>query len=108
ARRHSQELEKHAQVAAAIMIKPDMPVVGMQIEGEAVRVTDQAELEVGVRVYDDRYQHDPDFYKDFTAGRREHKLYRLTPRSITLFSELDFPGTPQQVWQPAGAQSPLA
>lgn len=100
ARRHSQEIASNAKVAAAIMLKPDNPVIGVQIEGVAIQLADRAELEKAVRVYDDRYHHDPEFFDDYVAGKREHKVYRLTPRSIVLFSEVDFPGDPRQEWNP--------
>lgn len=99
-RRHSQEIADHAKVAAAIAVQAN-PSVGIQVEGEAERLTDVANLRKAAELYHQRYQHDLDFVQDFVADRRQHKFYRLKPRLIVLFDEKTFPQNPRKEWRPA-------
>lgn len=96
-RRHSQEIEQNPNIAVTIVVKSDQPVVGVQIEGEA-NVIDDAEV---VRFVMERYllRHGvgKDFYDNFIAGKNQHQLYKLTPKSIVLFDEVNFAGDPRQV-----------
>lgn len=101
-RRHSHEVEAHRQVGAAIAVrlKVGEKVVGIQVEGDAVRVTDSAELEHAARAYDARFHHDPAFIQDFIDGKREHKFYRLKPRLFVLFDERTFATDARKEWRP--------
>ena len=100
-RRHSQEIHGHTKAAAAIPIKhtPGKAVVGLSVEGEAILVTDMAETKAAARLYADRYQRNKQWYRDFIAGKTNHKLYRLKPRSFVLFDEEVNPKDPRQEWK---------
>ncbi len=99
-RRHSQEIRDHSKVAAAIAIKPQQPVIGMQIEGIAEQLTNSADIEKAAKIYYERYKSDADFFtnfvEDFVSGVRLHKFYRIAPKAIVLFDEVDFPQSPRQ------------
>ncbi len=101
-RRHSQEIAAHTKVAAAIPIAyvAGEKVVGMQVEGDAAEVADEAELKKAAELYHARFSHDDDFVEDFVAGRREHKFYRIKPRLIVLFDEQTFAANARKEWQP--------
>src|SRR5690606_14682804 len=50
-RRHSKELMGNSKVAAAIAIKQDQPIIGVQIEGIAEEVEDAGVVESVVQKY---------------------------------------------------------
>jgi len=100
-RRHSQEVEKNPNVAAAIAIKfEDKPVIGLQVEGKAETVQDAAIVKRVMDDYVDKYDSGKDFYDNFITGTNKHKLYKLTPELFVLFDELHFPNEPRQEWLP--------
>lgn len=95
--RHSQEIHEHKKVAAAIPIKfSDLVVVGLQLEGDANLVEDQDEIKKASRLYTDKFQRGEDWYKDFLAGKNEHKLYKIKPRVVVLFDRENFPDNSRQ------------
>ncbi len=98
ARRHSEEIKNHSKVAAAIPIKyvPGEKVVGLQVEGEASLIEDAEEIKSAMRLYTDTYNRGEDWYKDFLAGKNNHKVYKLKPRAFVIFDEESFPGDPRQ------------
>lgn len=98
-RRHSQEIEQNSNVAATIAVNLDQPVVGVQIEGEADIVDDRDVVKSVMKRYVAKYGVGKDFYDNFTSGKSQHKLYQLTPKSMVLFDEINFPGDPRQEWK---------
>jgi uncharacterized protein YhbP (UPF0306 family) len=98
-RRHSQEIAKHSKVAAAIAIKPDKPVVGLQIEGDAEEITDAATIAAIMKQYVAKYSSGQSFYDNFISGKNQHRLYRLRPRLFVLFDEVNFPKDGRQEWR---------
>lgn len=101
-RRHSEEIHKHQEVAAAIPIKhvPGKAVVGISLEGDAFLVKDDTkEVKMAARLYADRYKTGEKWYRNFIAGKNPHKLYRLSPRLMVLFDEEAFPKNPRQEWK---------
>lgn len=101
-RRHSQEIRDDARVAAAMAIQsaPGKPVIGVQVEGDARRVTDHETIKKVMRQYVDRHGKDEQWHDEVVAGRDEHLLYCLQPRLYTLFDQQNFPEDPRQEWQP--------
>lgn len=92
-RRHSREIADNPHVAAAIVVKADWPVIGVQIEGIADVVDDADEVKRVMDVYTEKYHgFGKDFYELFMAGENKHQMYRLTPEHVTMFDELNFPG----------------
>lgn len=101
-RRHSQEIDKNAKVAAAIVIKDDMPTIGLQIEGKAVVVTEAAEVKKIMEKYVKKFHEGELFYDRFLAGSNKHVLYRLEPRVIALIDDAQFPDAGIKEWRPQG------
>lgn len=97
-RRHSQELEAHPQVAAAIAVKHvnGEPVVGIQVEGTAAELAPSPDNRQVAEAYAARFGRDAQWTEDFVAGKTEHRLYKLTPAHIYLFDEVNFPGKGRQ------------
>lgn len=96
-RRHSKEIAVNPQVAAAIAIKHDLPVIGMQAAGEVTIVSDEAVVERIIASYMKKYDGaGKDFHQRFIAGKNKHQLYKLTPTMLVLFDEVHFKTDPQQ------------
>lgn len=95
-RRHSQEIALHADVAVAIAIKTDLPVIGLQAEGRADMVTDEEVVKDVMPLYVEKYGSGKSFYSNFVAGNNQHMMYKFTPRRCALFDEVHFPDNPQQ------------
>lgn len=98
-RRHSLELAAHNKAAAAIAVKTDMPVTGIQIEGEVSIVTEPAEVKRIMEIYVAAHGGGKDYYNNFVTRTAQHSLYKLTPKNIVLFDEFKFPETPRQEWK---------
>jgi len=100
-RRHSQEIEKNPQVAAAIAIKfEDKPVIGLQVEGKVDTIQDAAIVKSVMDDYVAKYDSGKEFYINFTVGTNKHKLYKLTSELFVLFDEVNFPNNSRQEWRP--------
>lgn len=90
-RRHSEGVAVNARVAAAIVVKQDLPVVGLQIEGVAGEVADADEVKAVMELYVAKYGSGARFYEAFIKGKNRHRIYKLTPKRVNLFDELHFP-----------------
>lgn len=96
-RRHSQDIAVDNNVAIAIAIKPDLPVIGIQAEG-AVAIVSEAKIVEKVMVqYVEKYNSGKDFYKNFIEGTNQHQMYKFTADSMILFDEKSFPDNPRQI-----------
>jgi hypothetical protein len=98
-RRHSREITVQQKAAAAIAVKHDKPVTGIQIEGDAEEVTDAGVITDVMEKYTAKYDAGRDFYDNFLAGKNQHRLYRIRPRMFVLFDEVNFPENGRQEWQ---------
>lgn len=95
--RHSKEIENHPKVAVAIPVKfESLSVVGLQIEGNAQVVKNTSEIKRIARLYTDKFSRGEDWYKNFIAGKNEHKLYRIKPKLFVLFDPENFPDKERQ------------
>jgi ribonuclease HI len=96
-RRHSEEITVNPHAAAAITIKQDLPVIGIQAEGVVELVDDSAQVEKILAVYIKKYDGaGKDFYQRFIDGKNMHQLYKLTPSQLVLFDEAHFKDQPAQ------------
>jgi len=86
-RRHSQEIIQNAHVAVAIVVKADMPVIGVQMEGEAKLVNDIALVKQVMEKYVAKYGLGAKFAANFAAGKNKHQLYSFTPTQTAVFDE---------------------
>lgn len=91
-RRHSQELAVQADVAAAVVVKQDQPVIGVQLAGNAEEMTDLETIKEIMKLYVAKYNKGEKFYDAVVAGTNKHHMYKLTPNDISLFDEMTFPG----------------
>lgn len=98
-RRHSLELAADSRVAVAVVVKQDLPVIGIQAEGSAEAVTDPDVVKKIMDVYIAKHGTGAEFYDKFVAGTNVGKLYKFTPSSAVLFDEVNFPGNGRQVVQ---------
>ncbi|MDB5185758.1 MAG: hypothetical protein JWL85_281 [Candidatus Saccharibacteria bacterium] len=99
-RRHSQEIIKNPNIAVAIVVKTDQPVIGMQIEGRAEIVEDITVIENIMELYIAQHGQGQDFVDNYKAGSAQHRMYRLTPKSIVLLDEVHFKETGRTIWEP--------
>jgi ribonuclease HI len=97
-RRHSREIATQPEVAIAIAVKHDLPVIGLQAEGTVEVVNDATVIKSIVDSYTKKYDGvGKDFYDRFMVGVNKHLLYKMTPRKLVLFDEAHFASDPQQV-----------
>lgn len=96
-RRHSQEITLNTNVAVAIAIKQDLPVIGIQAEGTVTIVEDAALVESVLATYTAKYDGaGKEFHTRFAEGKNKHQLYKLTPNQLVLFDEVHFKDQPSQ------------
>jgi hypothetical protein len=93
-RRHSREVAENEKVAAAIVIHQDVPVVGVQVEGDVHIVRDIEEATGVLALYIEKYGKGKDFVRRLERGENQHELYCLVPRKIMLFDERTRPDAP--------------
>jgi uncharacterized protein YhbP (UPF0306 family) len=86
-RRHTAELINDPRAAVAIVVKSDVPVIGVQLEGEVVRITDSFEVKAVMELYVEKYGVGKGFHERFTAGTNKHQLFCFTPRRTQIFDE---------------------
>jgi uncharacterized protein YhbP (UPF0306 family) len=99
-RRHSQEVVNNSNVAIAIAVSTEQPVIGIQVEGTAKVLNDKAEIKEAVELYIDKHGTDKGFADTIIEGTNQHKLYKFTPRIFNLFDQVNFAGPYAQVWKP--------
>lgn len=96
-RRHSKEVTNNPQVAIAVAIKQDIPVIGIQAAGAVDVVTDSDVVEMILAAYVKKYDGaGKDFHQRFVEGKNKHQLYKLTPDTLVLFDEAHFKENPAQ------------
>ncbi|MDB5168083.1 MAG: rnhA [Candidatus Saccharibacteria bacterium] len=96
-RRHSKEVQVNPEVAVAIAIKQDIPVIGIQASGQVAVVDDPVRVEKMLALYVTKYKGaGKDFHQRFIDGKNKHQLYCLTPSLLVLFDEAHFKEQPVQ------------
>jgi uncharacterized protein YhbP (UPF0306 family) len=93
-RRHSKELADHPDAAAAIVLKQDVPVTGIQMQGSVQVVTDIREAETVLPLYVGKYGQGGRFVQRLKLGTNRHVLYKLIPDIVMLFDEDGSPASP--------------
>ncbi len=94
-RRHSREIDVQNNVAAAIAVKQDMPVIGIQVSGKANVVTDADTVKKMMDLYVTKYATGHNFYENFVADKNDHQMYVLNPEFIVVFDEVNHPENPR-------------
>jgi len=93
-RRHSKELLVHPRAAAAIVLKPEVPVTGVQAQGGVRIVEDIQEAETVLPLYVGKYGQGGRFVERMKLGTNKHVLYKMTPEKVMLFDEDGHPNNP--------------
>lgn len=86
-RRHSQELTINHKCAIAIVIKDDMPVIGVQAEGTAKIVKNIVTITKVMALYIKKYNAGGQFVTRFKQGINKHNLYEFTANNFNIFDE---------------------
>jgi uncharacterized protein YhbP (UPF0306 family) len=96
--RHSQDIEKNAHVAGALVLpqRPDVPVWGIQFQGEAQKVTDETEARELLSSYRKRFVMDEASVTKIALGDGPHACYVIQPSVFVLFDQIHFPDAPRQ------------
>lgn len=89
-RRHSKDIGDNSLVAGTIVIKQDVPVIGVQLEGEAREVRRASTVAKVMMKYVAKYGVGKNFYKNFKIRQNKHSLYEFVPRRIVLFDEVNY------------------
>jgi len=87
-RRHSQELATNSRAAVTVVIRPDLPVIGVQAEGIVSEVVDEDLVRRIMDLYVAKYGEGQKFYDNFVAGTNKHHMYCFTPDHYKVFDEL--------------------
>lgn len=96
-RHHSQDIAANPKAAVAILVSEEMPLVGVQLEGDA-EACDAASYTDVLRAYGARH-HREAWVQDVIEGKGNNVLYKFTPRVLGLFDLKNFPKDPKQEWQ---------
>jgi uncharacterized protein YhbP (UPF0306 family) len=95
-RRHSQEIRDNNNAAVTVVIKPDLPVIGIYAEGVVTVEKAQSEVKKIAQSYVEKYNAATTFYDRFVKGINQHWIYKLTPTEIILFDEYNNKDNPVQ------------
>jgi uncharacterized protein YhbP (UPF0306 family) len=96
-RRHSKDIAANTKAAVAILVSEEIPLVGVQLEGDAEMCTG-SEYATVLRAYGERHNR-ADWAQDVIDGKGNNKLYKFTPRVLGLFDLKNFPKDPKQEWR---------
>lgn len=99
-RRHSKEIAGNSRVACYVLVHENTPhenyVIGISVEGTAVLV-DPQHAKAAIEGYVSKLGKDKATLRDLMNGTKP--LYRLTPTSIVMFNNKDFPENSRQEWR---------
>lgn len=101
-RRHSEEVAKDPHVAGSMCLPqtPEDPPRGLQFEGVAEMLTDEADVEKAESVYIGRIFPKEKVQEFMAHSERPHKFYRIKPELLVLFDVVNFPDNPRQEYKP--------
>ena len=97
-RRHSAEIAANHHVAVSVVVKSDLPVIGIQAEGTAELIDGVTMFKPIIVAYVKKHGTGKQFYERAMKGINSHKLYKFTPSMYSLFDEVSFPKTAPQKW----------
>lgn len=90
-RQHSRMIEENPNIAVAIVVKPDIPVIGIQAHGKSEIVRDQQVVKNVMRRYCQKYDGaGRDFVRNSLEGKNQHNLYRFVVSYWQIFDEVNF------------------
>jgi len=74
-------------------------VVGIQIEGSAKELVFNEESGNIASAYAIKFGRSKQWVNDFCSNKTDHKLYRIKPKNIVLFDEVNFPDNSRQEYK---------
>lgn len=91
-RRHSGEVIKNQKVAVAMVLPhtPKDPPRGLQLQGIAEALTEQADINKAISVYADRIFPKETIEELMQDKEKLHKFYRIKPTQFVLFDAINF------------------
>lgn len=89
-RRHSLDIAANRNVALTLMVRPEMPVIGIQAQGVAMEINRASTVAKVMLLYIKKYGTGKNFYKNFTLKTNKHSLYCFMPSKFVLFDEQTF------------------
>ena len=90
-RRHSRDIVDNPNTGGTIVIKADLPVIGVQFTGESSEVTDREEQKHILNQYNQKYGDTVEgLYDRMVLGKNKHHLYKIAIRELELFDEVNF------------------
>lgn len=97
-RRHSLEIEKDNRVAGAIALPqtPQDQPRGLQFEGKAEKLTDEADILHARSTYEGRIFDAKTIDGFMIHEERPHAFYKITPSKFVLFDAVNFSDNPRQ------------
>jgi uncharacterized protein YhbP (UPF0306 family) len=101
-RRHSLEITSDPRVAIAMAIRAERgkPPIGVQLEGNAERIEDEAEMKRIIPAYAQKLGRSETLLEETLSGQNKNRLYRVRPRLFVVFDPEAFGGDPRQEWRP--------
>lgn len=97
-RRHSKDIESNPDVSVSVVVKSDMPVIGVQAEGTASINIDLKTIKLIMTDYVKKYGVGKEFYQRAINGIGKHKVYKMTVKRYSLFDEVNFPKDSPREW----------
>lgn len=85
-------------MAGAVVLSqtPKDPPRGLQFQGLAEVLTNQADIEKAISVYQDRIFPKEKIDEFMKHSEKPHKFYKITPTQFVLFDLVNFPDQPRQ------------
>ncbi len=100
-RRHSLEISNDNRVAGAMALPqtPQDQPRGLQFEGKAKRLTDEADITHARSTYEGRIFDAETINKFMAHQERPHSFYRIVPSKFVLFDAVNFPENSRQEYK---------
>lgn len=97
-RRHSKEVEKNPKVAGAIALPQTTKdkARGLQFQGVAEMLSDQADIDKAISVYANRIFPKEKIEEFMKLEAHPHRFYKIKPTQFVLFDAVNFPDNSRQ------------
>ena len=101
-RRHSGEVAEDNHVAGAVCLSqtPEDKPRGLQFEGTAEVLDNEADVQKAIRHYAGRIFPEEKVREFMAHPDKPHKFYKITPSLFVLFDVVNFPDNSRQEWRP--------
>ena len=109
-RRHSKEVKGSPRVAAAIALpqSPQDQPRGLQLQGVAEEVNDEAEVAKAKSLFTVRIFDEQTIDSLINHRGKPHKFYKIKPSLFVLFDAVNFPDESRQEWKLSEAEGEVA